>query len=96
MSKCETAEEIDIKDRLENISKELYGNTSSVELTKTDIPEIEVELVHAKGYGMAAYGAKGVGELCTIPTAPAVAHAYYKRDGIFRTALPLEKTAYRK
>ena len=74
--------------------KSKYGTLGL--LRATDIPEIEVELVHAKGYGMAAYGAKGVGELCTIPTAPAVAHAYYKRDGIFRTALPLEKTAYRK
>ena len=74
--------------------KSKYGTLGL--LRATDIPEIEVELVHARGYGMAAYGAKGVGELCTIPTAPAVAHAYYKRDGIFRTALPLEKTAYRK
>ncbi len=43
-----------------------------------------------------AYGAKGVGEIPVIPTAPALQHAYYKLDGIFRTSLPLEKTAYRK
>ena len=43
-----------------------------------------------------AYGAKGVGEIATIPTAPAVQNAYYNRDGIFRTALPLENTAYSK
>lgn len=25
------------------------------------------------------YGAKGCGELCLIPTAPACSHAYYKK-----------------
>ena len=43
-----------------------------------------------------AYGAKGVGEISTIPTAPAVQNAYYNRDGIFRTKLPLSDTAYSK
>ena len=43
-----------------------------------------------------AYGAKGVGEISTIPTAPAVQSAYYLRDGIFRTALPLRDTPYAK
>ena len=74
--------------------KSKYGTLGL--LRATDVPEIKVELVHGPGYGKAAYGAKGVGELCTIPTAPAVAHAYYKRDKIFRTSLPLEKTFYRK
>jgi len=41
-----------------------------------------------------ACGAKGVGEIASIPTAPAVALAYYNRDGIFRTKLPLENTPY--
>ena len=43
-----------------------------------------------------AFGAKGVGEICSIPTAPAVQLAYYNRDGVFRTKLPLEDTPYRK
>jgi len=43
-----------------------------------------------------AYGAKGVGELATIPTAPAVHGAYHKFDGKFRTKLPMESTPYRK
>ena len=43
-----------------------------------------------------ACGAKGVGEICSIPTAPAVQLAYYNRDGIFRTKLPLENTPYSK
>ena len=41
-------------------------------------------------------GAKGCGELCMIPTAPACALAYYKLDGKFRQTLPLEDTPYRK
>jgi len=41
-----------------------------------------------------AGGAKGVGEISAIPTAPALHGAYYKRDGIFRTRLPLEDTPY--
>ena len=41
-----------------------------------------------------AYGAKGVGEICSIPTAPAVQLAYYHRDGEFRTKLPMSGTPY--
>jgi CO/xanthine dehydrogenase Mo-binding subunit len=43
-----------------------------------------------------AFGAKGVGELATIPVTPAIAGAYFSRDGIHRTKLPMEKTFYRK
>lgn len=43
-----------------------------------------------------AFGAKGVGELCLIPTSPAVAHAYYRLDGNHRERLPLRNTAYKK
>ena len=59
----------------------------------TDVPEIETILVE-KNHSELAYGAKGVGEIPLIPTSPAVQAAYYKRDGIFRTKLPLEGTAY--
>ena len=41
-------------------------------------------------------GAKGCGELCMIPTAPACALAYLRYDGKFRQSLPLEDTPYRK
>lgn len=59
-------------------------------------PEVRAILVEkAKKDGLAC-GAKGIGEICTIPTAPAVQNAYYNRDGVFRTKLPLEDTAYRK
>jgi selenium-dependent xanthine dehydrogenase len=59
------------------------------------VPEIEAVLVRSKA-GALAYGAKGVGEITTIPTAPAVAGAYLRRDGILRTRLPLQGTPYNK
>lgn len=65
-------------------------------LRATEVPPIEVRLVKTKECGEYAYGAKGVGELATIPTAPAVCGAYYAFDGVFRTKLPLEDTFYRK
>ena len=59
-----------------------------------DAPEVETVLV-GKGDPLGlALGAKGVGEISSIPTAPAVQLAYYLRDGCFRTALPLEGTPY--
>lgn len=57
------------------------------------VPVIETILVKTQTGGL-AYGAKGVGEITTIPTAPAVAGAYFRRDGIFRTSLPLAGTPY--
>ena len=46
--------------------------------------------------GAPSDGAKGMGEICLIPTAPATAQAYYLRDGKRRYRLPLEDTAYRR
>ena len=62
-------------------------------------PEVESVLVEkaaqlAGENSSLAYGAKGVGEICSIPTAPAVQLAYYHRDGEFRTKLPLSGTPY--
>ena len=64
----------------------------------TEAPELEVLLCRSTEEGKLPYslGAKGCGELCMIPTAPACAHAYYKLDGLFRQSLPLEETYYRK
>ena len=62
----------------------------------TEMPPIEVHMVQNPGFTEAAYGAKGVGELATIPTAPAVHGAYYAYDGMFRQKLPLTQTAYTK
>ncbi|MCD8382395.1 MAG: selenium-dependent xanthine dehydrogenase [Clostridiales bacterium] len=64
----------------------------------TEAPELEVILCQPKEEDKLPYslGAKGCGELCMIPTAPACAHAYYRYDGKFRQSLPLEDTPYRK
>lgn len=61
----------------------------------TMVPEIKTIIVE-KNNSELAYGAKGVGEITCIPTAPAVQGAYYKLDGKFRTKLPLENTFYKK
>lgn len=60
-----------------------------------DVPEIETLLIEKNNTEL-AYGAKGIGEICSIPTAPAVALAYYSWDKIFRTSLPLANTPYSK
>ncbi len=65
-------------------------------MRSTEAPELSVELVQAKGKIPYAFGAKGVGELCLIPTAPACSHAYYRLDGKLRTSLPLQDTYYKK
>lgn len=64
----------------------------------TEAPELEVILCQPDEKDKLPYslGAKGCGELCMIPTAPACAHAYYRLDGKFRQSLPLENTPYRK
>ncbi|AIF51399.1 selenium-dependent xanthine dehydrogenase [Pelosinus sp. UFO1] len=59
------------------------------------VPDIDCILVE-KNPSSLAYGAKGVGEIVSIPGAPAVACAYYRRDGKIRNSLPLKNTAYSK
>ena len=60
-----------------------------------DTPEIQAFFVNREAHLPAAHGAKGMGELSTIPTAPAIHGAYYKMDGVFRQKLPIEGTYYR-
>ena len=59
------------------------------------IPDIHAIYVEKKELLPFAYGAKGIGEIATIPTAPAVQGAYYARDHVLRTALPMQDTFYR-
>ena len=61
-----------------------------------DAPEIETIFINNDERLSVAYGAKGVGELAAIPTAPAVQAAYYRLDGKFRKKLPMDDTFYRK
>ncbi|MCI1904637.1 MAG: selenium-dependent xanthine dehydrogenase [Enterococcaceae bacterium] len=66
-------------------------------LNAAQIPPIEISFAQAKGlHDGLAYGIKGVGELATIPIAPAIGGAYYAMDKQLRTVLPLENTAYAK
>lgn len=62
-------------------------------LRSTQIPEIECILIE-KNDATLAFGAKGVGEIVMVTTAPAVACAYLLRDGKLRTSLPLLETPY--
>ena len=57
------------------------------------IPEITPIIVEKPGLNVAC-GAIGIGEITSIPTAPAVADAYFRFDGVRRTSLPLEGTPY--
>ena len=59
------------------------------------IPEIVPIIVEKPGLNVAC-GAIGIGEITSIPTAPAIADAYFRYDGKRRTALPLEGTPYSK
>ncbi len=62
----------------------------------SQVPPIEPIICSSPKVSDLAFGAKGVGEICSIPTAPAVALAYYLRDGEFRSSLPLCHTPYSK
>lgn len=65
-------------------------------LLKADkVPEIDPIIIEKPGVP-SAYGAIGIGEITSIPTAPAIAGAYYKWNGQFQTKLPLEGTPYEK
>ena len=58
------------------------------------IPEIKAIVVEKPGLDVAC-GAIGIGEITSIPTAPAIADAYFRFDGKRRYTLPLEDTPYR-
>ena len=58
-----------------------------------ELPPIEAKVIEKEGLDVAS-GAIGVGEITCIPTAPAIANAYRKLDGIERNSLPLQNTPY--
>jgi xanthine dehydrogenase molybdenum-binding subunit len=53
------------------------------------MPEVELFMIEEE-HPDGPYGAKGVGEIGLVPTAPAVAGALYKFDGIRRFSLPMK------
>ena len=58
-----------------------------------DVPPVKAIVVEKEGLPF-ANGAIGIGEITSIPTAPAIAEAYYQLDGVRRTSLPLDNTPY--
>ena len=82
------------KYELENgIPKSKYGTLG---LLKADaVPDVEAIIIEKEG-SVPAGGAIGIGEITSIPTAPAVAGAYYQFNGDFQTSLPLKNTPYEK
>ena len=86
-------EKVEIED---GVMKSRFGTIGF--MRADEAPECQVILCEPKEEDKLPYanGAKGCGELCMIPTAPACAHAYYRYDGIFRQSLPLENTPYRR
>lgn len=71
-----------------------YGKLGLIRATEA--PPVRVIFVNSGNVAKEAYGAKGIGEICSVPTAPACAHAYFRLDHKMRTRLPLENTYYRK
>ena len=65
-------------------------------LFKADkVPDILSIVIDKKGVKY-SNGSIGCGEIVTIPTAPAIASAYYNYDGEFRQDLPIKNTPYAK
>lgn len=81
---------------------EEYGLKDCVPLSKygtlglfraNQAPDVESIIVEKPGLNVAC-GAIGIGEITSIPTAPAIAGAYYTYDKEYRTSLPLVDTPY--
>jgi len=64
-------------------------------LRAKDMPEVKVIGVEESD-PMGPYGAKGVGEIGLVPTAPAVANAFYSYDKKRRYVLPIKDYRWRK
>ena len=65
-------------------------------LRATQCPPIHVSLIEKGTPEQYAYGAKGIGEISSIPIAPAIANAYRRIDGEPRRSLPIQHTGYKK
>lgn len=84
-------EDLKIKD---SVIKAKYG---TIGLWRApEVPKITPILVEKEELLDIAYGAKGIGEIATIPIAAAVQGAYYALDGDLRCDFPMRDTAYSK
>jgi aldehyde oxidoreductase len=59
-------------------------------LRADEMPEMEIIGIEEKD-PVGPYGAKGIGEIGMVPTAAAIANAFYAFDGIKRTRLPMKR-----
>lgn len=84
-------EDFPLKD---SVPQAKYGTLGLMRATQ--IPDIHAIYVEKEELLPFAYGAKGIGEIATIPTAPAVQGAYYAKDHVLRASLPMEDTFYSK
>ena len=60
-----------------------------------EIPKIDAIVIDKTGLNVAC-GAIGIGEITSIPTAPAITDAYYRYDGSRRYVLPIDNTPYER
>ena len=60
-----------------------------------EIPKIDAIVVDKPGLNVAC-GAIGIGEITSIPTAPAIADAYFRWNGERQYSLPLTGTPYER
>lgn len=60
-----------------------------------EVPKIHAIVVDKPGLKVAC-GAIGIGEITSIPTAPAITDAYYRLDGRRRFSLPITGTPYER
>ncbi|MFY9554717.1 MAG: selenium-dependent xanthine dehydrogenase [Blastocatellia bacterium] len=75
--------------RVENGLPQTMTVNSQGLLRARHMPEVELIMIEDE-HPQGPYGAKGVGEIGLVPTAPAVAGALYKFDGIRRFTLPMK------
>lgn len=59
-------------------------------LRANDMPEMEIIGIEEPD-PVGPYGAKGIGEIGLVPTAAAIANAFFAYDGIKRTKLPMKR-----
>lgn len=60
-----------------------------------EVPEVKAVIVEKPGLTVGG-GAIGIGEITSIPTAPAIADAYYRLDGIRSFKLPIDGNPYER
>jgi xanthine dehydrogenase molybdenum-binding subunit len=77
--------------KLKNGVPESFKLRSLGLLRAKDMPETEIILIE-ENEPEGPFGAKGVGEIGLVPTAPAVASALYSYDGIRRYTLPMKES----